>query len=57
MNRFVYIIYNTKTYDIWEVHETEDECVRAFDERYDSYKNVDWMGSNLSYWFKHNFKL
>lgn len=55
MNKFVYIIYNVRTMHIFEVYLTEDECVRAFNAKYDEFKNVDWMGCNLSFWLKSNF--
>lgn len=55
MNRFVYIIYDIVSGEIWEIHMTEDECVRAYNETYEGYKNIDWMGFNLSFWVKEFF--
>lgn len=57
MNRFVFIIYDTETFEIWEIYNTEDECVHAYNEKYEGFKNIDWMGYNLSFWLKHNYKL
>ena len=57
MNRFVYIIYDTINGEIWEIHMTEDDCVRSYNEKYEGFKNIDWMGYNLSFWLKENFYL
>lgn len=57
MSRFVYIIYDVVNGEICEIYETEEDCVNAYIEKYDGYKNIDWMGYNLSFWLKTNYHL
>ena len=55
--KFVYIIYDTINKEIWETYFTEEECVTAYNEKYNGFVNIDWMGYNLSFWLKENYKI
>ena len=46
---FIYVIYDKFTGEIHGRFFTEDECVSKFNEFYDGFVNIDWMGINIEY--------
>lgn len=57
MNRFVYIIYDEFTAEIFAIFDNEDDCVNRYTEQYQGFININWMGVNLSYVLKNFYHI
>lgn len=57
MNRFVYIIYDEFTAEIFAIFNTEEECVSRYVEQYEGFVNVNWMGVNLRFVLKEFYHI
>ena len=57
MNRFVYVIYDEFSGEIFSIHNSEEDCVMVYRELYEGFINVNWMGVNLSYVLKNFYHI
>lgn len=44
---FIYVIYDTDIYEIFDMFFTERECVKVYKEMYEGFVNVDWKAINI----------
>lgn len=50
--RKIFIIYDTITYEVWEWHKTESECIERYNTMFDGFVNVDWIAVSVDVMFK-----
>lgn len=53
--KFVYVIFDNVTGEVWEVFLSEDECVSKYKSHYEGFLNIDWMAINIDFVLKHFF--
>lgn len=50
--RKIFIIYDTITFDVWEWHTTETECIERFNTMFEGFVNISWVAVSVDFMFK-----
>ena len=51
MGSFVFVIYDTETFEVWFASTSEKVCIQEYKEKFEGFKNIDWKAINIKAFF------